>query len=468
MLKQEDNILWHKIESFQLDKEGAVTTFSAKLAEEQKWTAAFTKSAIEEYRKFIFLCCIAEDGATPSKIVDEVWHLHLTYTQSYWIDFCRNTLERDIHHYPSTGGEEEDEKYRELYAITLQRYYETFGTYPPSDIWPPPRTILPPVKKNKLVITVAILIAVLPALLLLWLFGKLSPFELDGQQFLLFYIIYAGTLILAKFIYLRHIRMQIDELIKTYFPLDVNPFQVAHFLYGKHRGVQTAIIDLLKRGFLYLDDKNTFVISRNYYLPDDLNPLLPGLAQCTVGNAYSYDLIMAGWYEPVAFVHPSLEALDRLRRREQSAFVHKLFNILLYGVPFLRLLQGWFNNKPVGYLVMEILITFVLLAVGRNVFYPRFFMHKQSSELYRSRLDSNSPSLLQVYALTGITAVYGFAEIVALRKIFPANGDTISGFPYDDHNWHSDSGGSGGSCSSSSCGGGSCGGGGCGGCGGGH
>jgi hypothetical protein len=29
---------------------------------------------------------------TPSEQVDQVWHLHLTYTRSYWDEFCPNVL----------------------------------------------------------------------------------------------------------------------------------------------------------------------------------------------------------------------------------------------------------------------------------------------------------------------------------------------------------------------------------------
>ncbi len=58
-------------------------------------------------------------GASPSQAVDEASapapHLH----QSYWIDLCKNTLHKDIHHHPSRGGDEEDHKHRDWYAETL-------------------------------------------------------------------------------------------------------------------------------------------------------------------------------------------------------------------------------------------------------------------------------------------------------------------------------------------------------------
>ena len=101
---KENQLLWNKIQQFAFDEPNVEITFSKKLAREQKWSASYTQRVIEEYRRFIFLCCISPNGASPSKAVDEAWHLHLTYTRSYWEAFCKNTLGKDIHHYPSGGG----------------------------------------------------------------------------------------------------------------------------------------------------------------------------------------------------------------------------------------------------------------------------------------------------------------------------------------------------------------------------
>ncbi|WPQ65827.1 hypothetical protein SIO70_13280 [Chitinophaga sancti] len=96
--------LWEKIEQFPIDDGTATLPFSTRLAKEQRWTKKFTLRAILEYKRFIFLCCVLDKGASPSKIVDEVWHLHLTYTRSYWEAFCRDTLGKELHHIPSSGG----------------------------------------------------------------------------------------------------------------------------------------------------------------------------------------------------------------------------------------------------------------------------------------------------------------------------------------------------------------------------
>jgi hypothetical protein len=128
--------LWHKIKEFPLDDTISNFTFSDRLARENGWTKSYTLRVVEEYRKFLFLCCITETGVTPSDPVDQAWHLHLTYTRSYWIDLCRNTLEKEIHHNPTMGGKKESKKFDNFYTTTNQLYKEKFGVAPPEDIWP--------------------------------------------------------------------------------------------------------------------------------------------------------------------------------------------------------------------------------------------------------------------------------------------------------------------------------------------
>ncbi len=129
--------LWTKIQGFQLDDPSVKFTFSDRVARENGWTKRYALRVIEEYKKFIFLCCTTKTGVTPSDPVDQVWHLHLTYTQSYWIDFCRQTLGREIHHNPTKGGQQEAQKFDSFYTQSRQLYIDKFGLEPPTDIWQP-------------------------------------------------------------------------------------------------------------------------------------------------------------------------------------------------------------------------------------------------------------------------------------------------------------------------------------------
>jgi hypothetical protein len=129
--------LWEKIRLFPLDMPGASLTFTQRLARDNGWTLDYAVQAVMEYKKFIYLVCITDRPLTPSDEVDQVWHLHLLYTQSYWDDFCQNTLGKKVQHGPTKGGQQEGDKFADWYELTRRRYVEVFGHPAPSEYWPP-------------------------------------------------------------------------------------------------------------------------------------------------------------------------------------------------------------------------------------------------------------------------------------------------------------------------------------------
>lgn len=128
--------LWNKIKNFELDEPEVSLSFTDRLARENRWTIEYSIRAILEYKKFIFLLIISNQPLTPSDQVDQVWHLHLLYTQSYWEDFCNNTLKKKIHHGPTKGGDNEKNKFVNWYEKTKEFYLEHFKIEVPEDIWP--------------------------------------------------------------------------------------------------------------------------------------------------------------------------------------------------------------------------------------------------------------------------------------------------------------------------------------------
>jgi hypothetical protein len=129
--------LWEKIQAFRLDEAAVSFPFSRRLMRENDWDEAYTYRVMEEYKKFVLLMCVVGHPVTPSDEVDQVWHLHLLYTRSYWEDLCENTLGQRLHHGPTKGGAAEGNKFNDWYARTLQSYREIFGEEPPVDIWRP-------------------------------------------------------------------------------------------------------------------------------------------------------------------------------------------------------------------------------------------------------------------------------------------------------------------------------------------
>lgn len=136
-MKTEVAALWEKIHAFRLDEAAVSFPFSRRLMRENGWDESYTYRVMEEYKKFVLVMCIAGHPVTPSDEVDQVWHLHLLYTRSYWEDLCENTLGQRLHHGPTKGGSAEGNKFNDWYARTLQSYREIFDAEPPSDIWRP-------------------------------------------------------------------------------------------------------------------------------------------------------------------------------------------------------------------------------------------------------------------------------------------------------------------------------------------
>ncbi len=98
------------------------------------WSNKATCQAIEEYRKFLYLAAISDRKVTPSRKVDAVWHLHLTYTQNYWDGLCDQILGGAMHHEPATGPAEAG-RFADQYRYTHALYQREFGHPRPRKYW---------------------------------------------------------------------------------------------------------------------------------------------------------------------------------------------------------------------------------------------------------------------------------------------------------------------------------------------
>ena len=130
--------LYKRIQAYEVDEEAVQLTFPKRLARENAWSLDYAHRAIEEYKKFAFLWMMVDHPVTPSDQVDQVWHLHLSYTHSYWERFCARVLQASFHHEPTQGGSAESEKFDDWYRQTLESYETLFEEAPPKDIWPTP------------------------------------------------------------------------------------------------------------------------------------------------------------------------------------------------------------------------------------------------------------------------------------------------------------------------------------------
>lgn len=128
--------LWNKISDFQIDDSSSSFTLTQRLARENGWSIDYATRVVGEYKKFLYLAMISKTSVTPSDEVDQAWHLHMLYTESYWDELCGKVLGKEIGHGPTKGGNSERVKYNDQYNRTLALYSSEFGFDAPIDIWP--------------------------------------------------------------------------------------------------------------------------------------------------------------------------------------------------------------------------------------------------------------------------------------------------------------------------------------------
>ena len=121
-MNQSEQLLFDRISKLSFDDGNEELTFALRLARDNAWTHAYTARVIDEYKRFAFLAIVANHPVTPSDQVDQAWHLHLTYTRSYWDRFCGQVLGTPLHHGPTRGGPQESDKFDRWYQKTLKSY----------------------------------------------------------------------------------------------------------------------------------------------------------------------------------------------------------------------------------------------------------------------------------------------------------------------------------------------------------
>jgi uncharacterized protein (TIGR04222 family) len=492
--------LWEKIKAFQIDDTPhAVLDFQARLARENGWSLAFAGRVIDEYRRFLFLCLRAGHQVTPSEEVDQVWHLHLVYTRSYWERLCGDVFGKTIHHHPTIGGMAEGDKFRNSYQKTLESYERFFGESPPEDIWPPVERRFSPrdhqwvdVSKNwvlprpgwlsrcsrwlwpvqKWGLTAMVLLAALP------LTSCVSEvLDYDGPSFLGLYLALFPVAFLLSWILGREMRaegaFQEREIIK-------DAYATAFLGGGQTRQFQALLAKLYSeklielkpsakgapeiRRTLGLGNGGTLSLLEGRVLsaiPTDQFTSISKVAQSLtpVFQAEKEKLISAGWL---------LSGSERLKLQFWLAL--PILSLGLLG--FVKIVIGLDRQKPIGYLFALVIVTLVLMVV-RVIFVARrskggdrLWKELQAIEApkMRSQMGSQSPGevvpmLPLAIALLGPAALAQADDYKTLHHVLKHQ--SVNG------NSSSSSGGCGSGCGGGSGSNGCGGGGGCGGCGGG-
>lgn len=135
-----NKVLYQKISSFMVTPEDKNESFLLKLSNHMSVKRDEASHLYEEYLRFVYLTQISTVELTPSKQIDEVWHLHLTYTQNYWNIFCKDILNSPLHHNPGSLTNPKDDEYNNQYLLTLDLYQSEFDKYIHQKYWKTPKS----------------------------------------------------------------------------------------------------------------------------------------------------------------------------------------------------------------------------------------------------------------------------------------------------------------------------------------
>ncbi len=473
-----------RLEAFNLDAPHASFPFTARLAHENGWTLAHARRVVTEYKRFVFLALTAPHIACPSEDVDQAWHLHLTYTESYWKHFCGEVLQRPLHHHPTQGGAAEGVKFRQLYTQTLASYVRAFAEMPPRDIWPDvatrfhdpaharrvntldhwvipkPRWLtLPRLGLAALVVTVALATGCVRS------FASLNVFDWPGPDFLMFFV---PTAVVGFFLAWRR-RKALALPATTPKPpeLPADPYVIACLTGGPVLAVNAAVASLASSRHLSVGESAGTPLATLNPLGPNAHPFERGICDA-VGRSQGMKLkeLRAQMANAVELMQQQLRA-DGFLVPDDLAWKVRLQPLCLaLVVPALgtvKICVGLGRDKPFGILVF-LCIASLLVALVAFLRRPRRSQRgDQAVEMLQVvhgdlRNSAQSASASPTGVLTplalgvfGLALLEGTAYSEMQKRLAPPGGNSSSGC-----------GGSGGCSGGGGCGGGG-GGGGCGG-----
>lgn len=481
--------LLERLERFPLDDPAAGLTFTQRLARENGWSLGFAHRVVGEYRRFLYLAMTAGLEVTPSDEVDQAWHLHLTYTRSYWDELCRDVLGEPLHHGPTRGTRADAKRYPSQYKATLASYRATFGEDPPEDIWPsaderfdnparfvrvdkhrswvipkPWHILAPP----RFTIGKGVAMSAIPVLGL----AVINPLDLPGKEFLSLYIPLAIGSVFAAAL-LRYFLRQGDTPTIS---VD-DPYETACLAGGPERTVQAAVVSLVKAKLLKVSrkgskgrDHNDYRLRRTGKSPQETTELEQRILDTCAGSEG------ARFSQVIDYARPEAE---KIRHRLATGGLMLPGDVVpaSYWVPlglvtatilfgFAKFAIGLERDRPIGYLFVLLLVMMVALVCflprplrtwGGDRELARLKKRHQhlGNKFGRDAADRQTTDWALAAGLFGLTAVTGTEAMHLVDAWQYRNGPS--------------SGNSGGGCGSGDggggCGGGGCGGG-CGGCGG--
>ena len=470
-MNEQHQKLYQQIQDYSLDQPEDPFPFTKRLARENGWSLDYAQEAIAEYKKFVFLSMVADHVVTPSDQVDQVWHLHLTYTRSYWQEFCSQILQMPLHHEPSRGGHQEQTKYRQYYQQTLDSYEFFLGQKPPTSIWPDIQTrfgddlnftrinilnywLIPkfnwqfsPLIKPRSLSFLTILFVLSMLITGCQSLTRFSnPLNMAGPEFLDFYF----QLSWITFVIAHGLRWLLRLPTSQGKPQSVllTPYETAYLANGQTRLIQTVISKLTKQNCVGVNCyKKTVKFDGNINTLFD--PMEIAIAQASTTEIKLSELESLS-LEPIKLLQEKLASLGLLiapKAKIKALIYPSILIELLLLLGITKICVGISRDKPVGFLIMFCILLFSLsfslfAPVHRSRYGDRIFNHLQAEGKHLKTL----PYRPESFALFG-AVVLNNEPLLALHSLLTVSNSNGNG-------------------SNSSCGGGGGGGGGCGGCGG--
>lgn len=384
--------LWEKIELFDFDQPPSEYDFTLRLAHENYWTQNFTKQAILEYKKFMYLAAVSDMMVSPSEIVDTVWHQHLIFTKSY-SEFC-TILEKQIQHIPSTHNKEDFQKFKLAKERTTKLYKTHFGKQPES-IWnhANPYESLN-LKKSNFKLRTSLIIGIIAFIVLSFpLYFLLKPlyFNIKNPDFIFLFL----GLIIVSFVVLEwYNRRKFAQAIRLFdkdsFVFDLQPYEL---IYLKDRNISSVVNgtvnELIDNGSIKINEdqtistnKLTFVQSREHQQVIDL---LNDIGKTSYPN-FLIQLITKPAFSNI------IKSMDEVKKYFiRSKVFSNLFvlnfivflSLIMFG--FLRIVTGILRDKPV-LLISFAVVILIFMMIGYLLKLTNSFTSKILPDLYKTAM----------------------------------------------------------------------------------
>ncbi|MDR7210323.1 hypothetical protein [Flavobacterium piscis] len=388
-----DTTLWSEIQKFNLDNPNDQYGFSTRLAFENNWTLYFTKTAILEYKKFMYLAATYNEMVSPSEIVDIVWHQHLIFTNSY-SEFCL-LLSKRIEHIPSTHNRSEIEKFQKAKEKTKELYEINFGKQLDA-IWGHINEFNA-LNLNESYLKITLLKKIflfLFILLILPIYYIAKPIliQIQNPDFLIYYVLlFASLFALSEFL-TKAIFNSIFNKIKSSILLNLSPFELIFLEKGKLEFVVHGVVNNL------ISNKKIEVLNNKRLNLIDDNLTDNQYENCIIEIMKEYEPIPYPQLYKIVIKKPLFEQLQKaVTRIKETIFNSKQFIIILItgmvvlglalSIGLSRIFSGVSRDKPIGYLLFLIIVlvlcsNFYLKRIKNYMFtytIPLFFKKEKSN-----------------------------------------------------------------------------------------